>query len=90
MADQPKISQAQQITSEWEKLVSGQVATLESAFAELGKLEGRGLAQVVGGLEEAGRYAKDSLAVAERVSGEFRKLALETVRRTATLLTPRQ
>lgn len=90
MADQPKISQAQQITSEWEKLVSGQVATLESAFAEFGKLEGRGLAQVVSGLEEAGRYAKDSLAVAERVSGEFRKLALETVRRTATLLTPRQ
>ena len=90
MADQPKISQAQQITSEWEKLVGGQVAALESAFAEFGKLESRGIAQFVGGVDEAGRYAKDSLAAAERVTGEFRKLALETVRRTATLLTPRQ
>lgn len=90
MADQPKISQVQQITSEWEKFVGNQVANLESAFAELGKLESKSVAQMMGGLEEAGRYAKDYLAVAERVHGEWRKLAVETARRTATLLTPKQ
>ncbi len=90
MADQPKSSQVQQLASEWEKFVSGQLANLESAFAEIGKLESKGVAQVVGSWEEAGRYAKDSLAVAERASGEFRKLALDAARRTATLLTPRQ
>ena len=90
MAEQPKISQVQQMTTEWEKLVGGQVANLESAFAELGKLESKSLAQMVGGLEEAGRNAKDYLAVAERVHGEWRKLAVETARRTATFLTPKQ
>lgn len=90
MAEQPKISQVQQITSEWEKFVGGQVANLESAFAELGKLESKSVAQVTGGLEEAGRFARDYLAVVERVHGEWRKLAVEAARRTATLLTPKQ
>jgi hypothetical protein len=90
MADQPKISQVQQITSEWEKFVGGQMANLESALGELGKLESKGVAQMVGGFEEAGRFAKDYLGVAERVHGEWRKLAVETARRTATLLTPKQ
>lgn len=90
MAEQPKISQVQQITSEWEKFVGGQVANLEAAFGELAKLESKGVAQMVGGLEEAGRYAKDFLSVAERVHGEWRKLGLETARRAATLITPKQ
>ena len=90
MAEQPRISQVQQIASEWEKLVGAQVANLESAFAELGKLESKGVAHVAGSLEEAGRTAKEVLAVAERVHGEWRKLAVETARRTATLLTPKQ
>lgn len=90
MAEQPKISHAQQITSEWEKFVGNQVATFESALAELGKLESKGVAQVVGGLEEAGRFARDYLSTAERVHAEWRKLALETARRTATIVVPRQ
>lgn len=90
MAEQPKISQAQQTTSEWEKFVGGQVATFESTLTELAKLESKGVAQVVGGLEEAGRFTRDYLAVAERVHGEWRKLAVETARRAATLLSPRQ
>lgn len=90
MAEQAKSSHVQQMASEWERFVSGQVANLESAFAEVGKLESKNVARVVGTLEEAGRYAKDSLAVAERASGELRKLALEAVRRTATLLNPKQ
>jgi hypothetical protein len=90
MADQTDFSQVQQIASEWEKFVGSQVANLESVLAELGKLESKGVAQLVGSLEEAGRYAKDSLSLAERVSGEWRNLALEAARRTATLFTPKQ
>ncbi len=90
MAEQPKVSQTQQISAEWERFVGGQVAAFESALGEVGKLESRGVAQAVGSLEEAGRFARDYLAVAERVHGEWRKLALETARRTAALLVPRQ
>ena len=88
MADQAKVTQVQQIASEWEKFVTGQVATLETVLAEIGKLQAKGLAQVISNWEEAGRYAKESLAVVERVSAEWRRLALEAAHRTAEFITP--
>ncbi len=88
MADQAKVTQVQQIASEWEKLVSAQVATLETVLAEVGKLQTKGMAQVIANWEEAGRYAKESLAMVERVSAEWRKLALEAAQRAAQFITP--
>jgi hypothetical protein len=88
MADQIKVTQVQQIASEWEKLVTGQVATLGTMLTELGKLQARGIAQALASFEEAGRYAKESFAVVEKVSTEWRKLALETAQKTAQLITP--
>jgi hypothetical protein len=90
MTDAGKTTQVQQIASEWTKFVNGQVTHLESLMSEMGKLENKGIGQLIGTFEEAGRYAKESLAQAERVSGEWRKLALEAARRGAQLLTPKQ
>ena len=90
MAEPGKTTQVQQIASEWEKFVTGQVSHLESLLSEMAKLENKGIAQLIGTFEEAGRYAKESLAQAERVSGEWRKLALEAARRGAQLVTPKQ
>ncbi|HKA91534.1 MAG TPA: hypothetical protein VKE22_27920 [Haliangiales bacterium] len=89
MTDQTKFTQVQQqIASEWEKLVTGQVAAFETVLAEIGKLQAKGIAQAIANFEEAGRYAKESLALVERVSGEWRKLAIETAQRAAHFITP--
>jgi hypothetical protein len=90
MANQVDTTQVQQIASEWEKFVASQVTHLESFLSEMGKLENKGVAQMAVTWEEAGRYAKDALAQAEKVSGEWRKLGLEAARRTAQLVTPKQ
>jgi hypothetical protein len=89
MVEQVKTTQVQQIASEWEKFVTSQVSHLESFLNEMGKLENKGVSQLLGTWEDAARYAKDSLAHAERVTGEWRKLALEAARRTAQLVTPK-
>ena len=89
MADPVLTTQVQQIASEWEKFVASQLTYLESFFGEVAKLETKGVAQLVGAWDEAGRYAKDSLAQAEKVTGEWRKLGLEAARRTAQLVTPK-
>jgi hypothetical protein len=90
MTNQVNTTQVQQIASEWEKFVASQVTHLESFLAEMGKLENKGVAQMAVTWEEAGRYAKDALAQAEKVSSEWRKLGLEAARRTAQLVTPKQ
>lgn len=89
MADPVVTTHVQQIASEWEKIVSNQVSHLESFFGEMAKLETRGVAQLLGTWEEVGRYAKESLAQAEKVTGEWRKLGLEAARRTAQVITPK-
>ncbi len=82
-------SQVQQFASEWEKFVTSQVAHVESLLTEISKLEAKGFEKALTSFEEAGRYAKESVALAERVTGEWRKLALEATRRAAQLVTPR-
>jgi hypothetical protein len=90
MADTVKTTQVQQIAGEWEKFVASQMSHLESFFGEMAKLENKGITHLVGTWEDAGRYAKESLAQAERVSTEWRKLALEAARRTAQAVTQKQ
>jgi hypothetical protein len=88
MAETVKTSQVQQIAGEWNKMVAEQVSRVESGLSELAKLESKARAQAVTGFEEAGRIAKESLALTEKVSAEWHKLFLEATRRTAALLTP--
>jgi hypothetical protein len=94
MAETPNVvaqnvSQMQQMTSEWAKLVAAQVAGVEMVIGELARLESRSTAQALTAWEEAGRQAKEGLALAEKASSEWRKLVLESARRTAQFLTPK-
>jgi hypothetical protein len=82
-------SQVQQLTTEWSKLVAAQVAGVEMVMGELARLESRSTAQALTAWEEAGRQAKEGLALAEKASAEWRKLVLESARRTAQFLTPK-
>jgi hypothetical protein len=90
MADQTKNSQVQQFTTEWSRVMAEQVSRVESGLGELAKLETKTVAQTVTGLEEAGRYAKESLAFAEKASAEWRKLMLDATRRAAAIFAPAQ
>jgi hypothetical protein len=87
MADPVKPPHVQQFTAEWEKFVTNQVSQLETWLGELAKLETTGASHVLGAWEDAGRCARESLAQAERVTAEWRKLALEATRRTAQAVT---
>lgn len=77
------------IKAEWQKIVSNQVAFVEQAFGELAKLEAKAVAQFASGVEEIGRFAKESLAQAEKLGSEFRKQALEATKRAAEIFTPK-
>ena len=81
-------SQVQQFTTEWSKVVAEQVARVESGLGELAKIESKTLAQAATSVEEAGRIAKESMAIAEKASAEWRKLFLDATRRAAAILTP--
>jgi len=77
------------IKSEWQKIVSNQVAFVEQALGELAKLEAKAVEQFTTGVEEVGRFARESLAQAEKFSAEWRKQALEATKRAAEILTPK-
>jgi hypothetical protein len=88
MAETLKSSQAQQVVGEWNRIVSEQMTRVESSLGEMAKLESKAVAQAVTGLEEVSRIAKESLALTEKASAEWRKLFLDATRRTAALLSP--
>jgi len=88
MAEQQKVSQAQQFTPDWTKIVADQVSRVEAGLGELAKLESKSMAQAVSGLEESARYARESLAFAEKASAEWRKLVIDATRRTAAFFAP--
>ena len=89
MAETSKVaSQVQQFTGEWNKIVTEQVTRVEAGLTELAKLESKALAQAATGFEEAGRIAKESMAFAEKASGEWRKLFLEATKRAASIVAP--
>ena len=89
MADENRFEHVQQWAQSWEQFVKDTAGRVETALAELGTVQARSVAQLVTGLDEAGRYAKEGLAFAERAGGEWRKVAIEATRRTAQILTPK-
>lgn len=88
MPETLKNSQAQHIAGEWSRMVAEQVSRVELGLGELAKLESKALAQAVTGFDEAGRIAKESMALTERATAEWRKLFLDATRRTAAILAP--
>jgi hypothetical protein len=70
----------QQIGAAVEKVVSEQSSRIETAVSELNKLQSKGLEQVTVLIERASRAAKEQIAFAEQIGGEWRKLMLSATR----------
>jgi hypothetical protein len=81
-------SQAQQFTQFWQKAVADQLSRVESFYDQLGKLQSDGIAQVNANIDEATRFAKQSIAQGEQLVGQWRKLVLETARRAQEAISP--
>jgi hypothetical protein len=81
--------QNQKATPAVEKLIAEQTARLETAAAELGKLQSKSVAQMNEFVEGATRVAQEQLAVAEQLGGAWRKLVLSATRSAADLFAPK-
>ena len=86
MAETNKI---QQIGNAVEKAVSEQASRVETAVSELSKLQSKGLEQATALFESATRTAKEQIAFAEQMGGEWRKLVLAATRNATELFTPK-
>ena len=79
----------QQIGSAVEKAVSEQSTRIETALNELNKLQSKGLEQVSAVVESMTRVAREQIAFAEQMGGEWRKLILASAKNAAEHFAPK-
>ena len=79
----------QQIGNAVEKAVSEQASRVETAVSELSKLQSKGLEQAAAFIESATRTAKEQIAFAEQMGGEWRKLMLAATRNASEIFAPK-
>jgi len=72
-----------------EKVMSEQSSRFESAVSEMNKLQSKGLEQASALVESVTRAAKEQIAFAEQIGGEWRKLMLAATKNAAELFTPK-
>jgi hypothetical protein len=72
-----------------EKLIAEQTARYETVVAEINKLQTRSVEQFNQFVEGATRVAKEQIAFAEQMGGEWRKLVLAATKNAAELFTPK-
>ena len=77
------------VTNGVEKAIAEQTARFETAVAELGKLQTKGIAQAQAFYENATRVAQEQIAFAEQLGGEWRKIVLAATRSTAEIFAPK-
>ena len=82
-------SKTQQVTNAVEKVISDQASRVETAVSELNKLQSKGLEQVGALVESATRAAKEQIAFAEQIGGEWRKLVLAATKNATELFVPK-
>ncbi|HEX3343049.1 MAG TPA: hypothetical protein VHS09_00700 [Polyangiaceae bacterium] len=85
MAEQTT-SQTQQIKDGFRKAVTDHAERVDGVFAEMAKLEEKGLEQAAVQLDEAARLTKASLAYVGELSAQWRKLWVDAARRTAEMM----
>ena len=85
MADDT-VSQTQQFRENFRKSISDHAERVESTFAEMAKLEEKGLEQACNQLDEAARLTKVSLAYGSELAAQWRKLFVDAARRTAEMM----
>ncbi len=77
------------MTGAVKKAFSSMGTRVETAVTELDKLQSRGVEQASAIAETAGRAAKESVAFAEQIGGEWRNLVLSAARSATGLFTPK-
>ena len=82
-------NKTQQVTNAVEKVISEQASRLESAVSEMNKLQSKGLEQVNALVENVSRTAKEQIAFAEQMGGEWRKLVLAATKNATELFAPK-
>ncbi len=82
-------NKTQQVTNAVEKVIAEQASRFETVMSELNKAQGKGLEQVSALVESASRAAKEQIAFAEQIGGEWRKLVLAATKNAAELFTPK-
>lgn len=82
-------AKVEQVTGAVEKAIAEQAARYETAVAELGKLQSKGLAQANAIFESVTRSGQEQLAFAEQLGGEWRKLVLAATRSAAGIFAPK-
>jgi hypothetical protein len=82
-------NKTQQATAAVEKVISDQSTRFETAMGELNKLQSKGLEQVNALIESVSRSAKEQIAFAEQIGGEWRKLVLAATKNTTELFAPK-
>lgn len=82
-------NKTQQVTNAVEKVIAEQTTRFETATTELNKLQGKGLEQVYALVESVSRAAKEQIAFAEQLGGEWRKFMLTATKNTTELFAPK-
>jgi hypothetical protein len=79
-------SQAQNEAAETiQKMMDEQVERMESQQKDYTRMESQAYAQLSKNIDEAARLFKDGIAYNSQLSAEWRKLSLETMRRSAAM-----
>ena len=77
------------VTNGVEKVIADQTARFETAVAELGKLQTKGIAQAQTYFENATRVTQEQIAFAEQLGGEWRKIVLAATKSASELFAPK-
>jgi hypothetical protein len=78
-------NKTQQVTNAVEKVISEQASRFETAVSELNKLQSKSLEQLSAVVESASRAAKEQIAFAEQIGGEWRKVVLAATKNATEL-----
>jgi hypothetical protein len=82
-------NKTQQVTNAVEKVIAEQASRFEIAMNELNKAQSKGLEQVSALVESVSRTAKEQIAFAEQIGGEWRKLVLAATKNATELFAPK-
>ena len=78
----------QNLTQAWTRHMDEQVERMTAMVDEFARLEGESAARVTAAVDEMARFTKQGLQYSLQLQEQWRRLALETARKTAGFSTP--
>ena len=82
-------TQVEQAANSFEKVIAEQTARFETTVAEWTKLQSKSIAQANALFEDVTRVAREQIAFAEQLGGEWRKLILASARSAGEIFAPK-